>query len=51
MIPAICRTWPDVPVEVPEPINTGPLVKVEIPETWSCDREPIPPITLVDIPA
>ena len=30
-----------VPVEVPVPINTGPLVNVEIPVTCSCSNIPI----------
>ena len=45
------RTWPTVPVEVPPPINTGPLVNVEIPDTDSEVTDAIPPMTDVAIPA
>ena len=40
-----------VPVDVAAPMNTGPLENVEIPVTWSCVMEPIPPITDVETPA
>ena len=40
-----------VPVDVVEPINTGPLAKVEIPETLNWVTDAIPPMTLVDVVA